>query len=277
MIHTDNTGFGPGTIVLAAATQPRFYEFLLSMERLKVPAGTRWLIERGCDITQNFNDGVKRSTGEWIWFMGDDHAFSDDMLLRLLAWNKEVVIPPTPCKSIPFLPCIMHGKGSLDEWEPMMPLYTWGELTPRLMPLPIGDFIGQAGMLVKRTVFEGWPAPWFKAGQQDPGRLQEDMTFCRELQTRGYTIYVDCTQILDHYFPFGITARLHDGEWVPALDNNSHIAVLPDMLGYRTDEGKTVIRKSMDPIPLTLGDQTLETPVSRVTWVQGPEPLELVP
>lgn len=267
MIHVEHTGFGPGTIVLAAATQPRFYEFQLSMERLKVPAGTRWLIERGCDITQNFNDGVKRATGEWIWFLGDDHAFQDDMLLRLLAWQKEVVIPPTPCKTIPFLPCIMHGEGNLTEWKASMPLYTWEEVSQLgLLALPIGDFIGQAGMLLQRSVLTDWPAPWFKAGQQDPGRLQEDMTFCRELQQRGHTIYVDCTQILDHYFVMGITARKHDGEWVPALDNNSHVMVLPDMTAMRTEDGRTAFRR--EQVPIVLGNQEKAPPPSRIRLLE---------
>lgn len=267
MIHIPNTGFAPGTIVLAAATQPRFYEFHISMERLKVPEGTRWLIERGCDITQNFNDGVRRSSGDWVWFLGDDHAFPDDMLLRLLSWKKDVVIPPTLCKGIPFLPCIMHGTGSLDDWKPTMPLYTWEEVShPGLMPLPVGDFIGQAGMLVNRSIFANWPDPWFKAGQQDPGRLQEDMTFCRELQKRGHTIYVDCSQILDHYFVVGLTARKHEGCWVPAIDNNSHVAVLPDMVGQRMPDGRTEFRR--DAIEIR-GGSDHEPPPSRVTWLDA--------
>ncbi|MGH9876287.1 MAG: hypothetical protein ACRD5H_01500, partial [Nitrososphaerales archaeon] len=80
---------------MAAATQPRFYEFQLALEQVMVPEGSKWLIERSCDIAQNFNNGVKGMIGEWAWFMGDDHAFVPDMLLRLLAHEVDVVVPPT--------------------------------------------------------------------------------------------------------------------------------------------------------------------------------------
>lgn len=240
MIRIKDTGLPAGTIILSASMQPRYYEFIVSMEQLKVPDGTRWLLMRGCDITQNFNDGIKKSNGEWIWFMGDDHAFPDDMLLKLLKHNVDVVIPPTSCKTVPWLPCIMHGTGTLQEWKASMPLYTWEELSkPGLLALPLGDFIGQAGMLIKKSVLKDWGYPWFKAGQQDPGRLQEDMSFCRDLQQRGYTIWIDCDQILDHYCVMGITARKYEGQYVPALDNNRHIIVLPDALAVRMEDGTT--------------------------------------
>jgi len=267
MIQLPNTGFPLGTIVVAAAMQPRFYEFSTSMERLKVPEGTRWLTCRGCDITHNFNEGVQKSTGEWIWFMGDDHGFDENILLNLLALGKDIVVPPTPCKTFPFLPCIMHGSGSLDVWNGSMPLYTWEELSvPGLLMLPVGDFIGQAGMLVKKSVLNGWEYPWFKAGQQDPGRLQEDMTFCRELQQRGFTIWVDRDQLIAHYYVMGITAKRHDGQYVPALLNNAEVLLLPDAVAIRTEDGQTKLRRQM-----TLEDTNPNPPPkSRVpTWLEG--------
>lgn len=264
MIHLENTGYPAGTVIVAAANQPRFHEFSYSMERLKVPAGTRYLIERGCDITQNFNDGIKRSSGEWLWFLGDDHAFEPDMLLRLLAHRVAVVIPPTNCKTHPWLPCIMHGNGTLSTWAASMPLYTWKELSVEgLLTLPTGDFIGQAGMLVQKSVFNDWHYPWFKAGQQDPGRLQEDMTFCRELQTRGFDIFIDCDQVLDHYFYIGVSARKHNGEYTPALKDGKQVIILPDALADRTADGQTRLRQVE-----SLDNGTLGQPQSRVpAWL----------
>ena len=246
MIFKDDTGFPPGTIVVAASMQPRFYEFLMSMERLLVPSGTRYLLSRGCDITHNFNDGIQKASGDWIWFMGDDHSFAPDMLLKLLAHRVSIVIPPTSCKIIPWLPCIMHGNGTLTSWKSSMPLYTWAELShKKLFALPVGDFIGQAGMLVSRAVFNDWPYPWFKAGQQDPGLLQEDMTFCRELQARGNTIYIDAGQILDHWSICGITTRFHNGEYVPGLIWGDEVVTLPDALADRQPDGSTRLRRAV--------------------------------
>jgi hypothetical protein len=110
-----------------------------------------------------------------------------------------------------------------------MPLYHWDELSGEgLFALPKGDFIGQAGMLVKKHVLDRIGYPWFKCGQLDPGRLQEDLYFCHELQQLGYTVYVDQEVVMDHYFNTGVTARKIDGKWNPALKFGQDIMVLPD-------------------------------------------------
>jgi hypothetical protein len=232
MIHIPNTGFPAGSILVAAGTQPRFYEFQMALEGLQVPAGTNLHIERSCDITQNFNNGVKTIKGDWAWFLGDDHKFEPDTLLKFLRYNVDVVVPITPCKIAPWLPCMMHGPTNPEVdgfWHEDMLLYDWDELsTPGLLALPKGDFIGQAGMLVKKSVLDKLGYPWFKCGQLDKGRLQEDMMFCHELQELGYTVYVDRDTILDHYFIIGVTAKRHKNKYVPALISGAHTLVLPE-------------------------------------------------
>ena len=228
MIHLDGSGYPEGTIIVAAAIHPRYYEFTLSLDGLAAPAGTKLHIERSCDITQNFNNGVKKMVGDWAWFLGDDHSFSPNLLMRFLQHDVDVVVPITPCKVPPWSPCVMHG--GEDGWHEEMPLYRWSELSgPGLLALPKGDFIGQAGMLVKKRVLDKIGYPWFKAGQIDPGRLQEDMTFCKEIQDLGYTIWVDQEVIFDHHAPIAVTARKHAGKWVPAIKSGTGgVMVLPD-------------------------------------------------
>ena len=230
MIHIPNTGHQAGTIIVAAAIQPRYYEFTMALECLHVPAGTKMIIERSCDITQNFNKGVKALEGEWAWFMGDDHSFAPDSLLRLLDHRKNIVVPIAPCKVPPWMPCIMHGPSDSSQvWHEDMLLYDWNELSGEgLLPLPFGDFIGQAGMLVRKSVLDKVGYPWFKCGQLDPGRLQEDMKFCREVQELGETIYIDQEFVLDHYFICGVTTRKHEGKHAPALKFGTSVVVLPE-------------------------------------------------
>ena len=230
MLHVRDTGYPTGTIIVPAGLQPRYYEFQMSLEGLHVPSGTKLLIERSCDIVTNLNKGIKQMVGDWIWILGDDHAFSPDLLLRLLGHNVDVVVPVTPCKTPPWMPCVMHGPADGEQvWHENMMLYDWDELSGEgLLAFPKGDFIGQAGMLVRKPVLDKIGYPWFKAGQLDAGRLQEDMTFCREIQQLGYTVWVDQEVILDHYFIIGITARRHDGKYVPALKSGQTVMVLPD-------------------------------------------------
>lgn len=229
MQHRLNTGHPPGSILLAAGAQPRFYEFQQSLEAIQVPAGTVLNIRRSCDVAYNFNRCVRDMKGEWAWFLGDDHAFAPDLLFKLLDYNVDVVVPITPCKTAPFAPCVIHGPDNGQLWDDNMPLYTWEELSGTgLMPLPKGDFIGQAGMLVRRHVLEKIGDPWFKTGQFDAGRLQEDLWFCHEIQNLGVTINVDRDTIFDHWFFMGITARRHEGVYVPAIKSGAVTMVLPD-------------------------------------------------
>jgi len=230
MVHRKDSGHPPGTIILATGIQPRYYEFQMSLDAVEAPEGTKLHIERSCDITQNFNKGIKTMTGEWAWFLGDDHAFSSDLLFKFLNHRVDVVVPITPCKIAPWMPCMMHGPEEGEPfWHEGMLLYDWSQLSdPGLFALPKGDFIGQAGMLVRKHVLEKLGYPWFKAGQLDPGRLQEDMMFCHELQQLGYTVWVDRDVILDHYIVMGVSARRHQGQYVPALKSGANILVLPD-------------------------------------------------
>jgi len=225
MIHITETGYPAGTVIVASGIQPRFYEFHLSLEALGAPVGSKLHIERSCDIAQNFNNGVKKMVGEWAWFLGDDHSFSPDLLMHFLRRNVDVVVPITPCKGAPWAPCVMKGP----EWSENLVLYRWDELSgDGLLALPKGDFIGQAGMLVKKTVLDKIGYPWFRPGQLDPGRLQEDLTFCRDIQNLGYTIWVDQDIIFDHHVPVCITARKHLDKWTPALKSGSgSVVVIP--------------------------------------------------
>jgi hypothetical protein len=258
MIHIPNTGYEPGTIIVAAAIQPRYYEFTMSTEGLHVPAGTKMILERSCDVTQNFNKGMQRLTGSWAWFVGDDHAFAPDTLLKLLAHRVNVVVPISPCKVPPWMPCVMHGPVDPDlVWHENMLLYDWNELSGKgLLPLPKGDFIGQSGMLVQKPIMDKIGYPWFKCGQLDPGRLQEDMFFCKELQDLGETVYVDQDMIFDHYFIVGVTTRRHEGKHVPALKFGDMVVVLPeakpafDPNTLPTGEERPALKWS--PLPRTL-------------------------
>lgn len=230
MIHLTDSGHGPGTIVVAAASMPRYYEFQFSLDAVGAPVGSKQLVIRSCDITQNFNDGVKQMVGDWVWFLGDDHSFEPGLLIKLLNHHVDIVVPITPCKSAPFMPCMMHGPEDYNEvWHEDMPLYHWSELSGTgLLPLPKGDFIGQAGMLVRKNVLDTLGYPWFKCGQLDPGRLQEDLDFCHRVQQAGFTVYVDQDTILDHHYICGITARKVNGTWTPSLKFGKDVMVLPD-------------------------------------------------
>ena len=254
MIHVQSK-HQPGTVLLASGAQPRYYEYCTSTERLMVPEGSRYLIERGCSVVDNFNTGLRKATGDWVWFLGDDHEFHEHTLMKLLDHDVDVVVPISPTKVAPWAPCVIHGPSDGRTWHPDMPLYGWDELSGEgLMALPTGDFIGQAGMLVKKHVLDAIGDPWFKCGQLDPGRLQEDMYFCHELQKRGYTVWIDRDIIFDHWFITGVTARKHEGQYVPALKTGGKVVVLPDAKGVRQVDMGTGVPRVKWKLPHTAED-----------------------
>ncbi len=229
-----STGHPAGTVALAAGISPRYYEFTQSLDQLQVPDGTIFNLRRSCDVAMNFNNCLRSMAGDWVFFLGDDHTFPPDLLFKFLDYHVDVVVPITPCKTAPFAPCVIHGPEDGRIWDDQMPLYTWEELSgDGLLALPKGDFIGQAGMLVRKHILDAIGDPWFKPGKLDPGRLAEDLWFCHELQEKGFTVWVDQTTIFEHWFSMGITARKHDGRWVPALRSGLMTMVLPDVQPFR--------------------------------------------
>ena len=209
MQHITDTKHGPGTIVVTAASLARYAEFWLSIEAVKVPYGTRLVAARGADIPKQLNEGVRRMTGDFCWFLGDDHTFDADLLLRLLDRNLDFVMPVVPRRDPPFVPCLLHGPMS-----ERMTLYSWRELpTSGLFKLPVGDGAGQAGALVKRTVLDKLGDPWFEGGQLTPGMLQEDQYFIKRLQGFGVDIFIDCDVTLGHIANITIVPQRHHGQW----------------------------------------------------------------
>ena len=210
MQHLPNTGFDAGTVVVTAASLARYAEFWLSLESLQVPHGTRLIAARGADIPHQLNEGVRRMTGSWCWFLGDDHTFEPDLLLKMLSRRMEgVLIPVVPRRDPPFVPVLMHGPVG-----PTMMRYAWGELpVSGQFKLPKGDSAGQAGALVPRRVLDQLGDPWFEGGKLTPGRLMEDMYFIQRLHDLDVPIWIDCELVMPHIANITIIPQVHEGRW----------------------------------------------------------------
>lgn len=198
-----------GTVVLAAASLARYAEFWMSVEGLKVPVGTRLAAGNGADIPHQFNECLRSMLGEWVWFLGDDHTFSPDLLLSLLDRQVDVVVPLTSRRNFPYAPVILHGPLS-----PKMRRYQWAEV-PRggVYQLPKDDPAGQAGMLVRKPVLDRIGDPWFEGGKVVPGRLMEDMYFIQRLHDLDIPIYIDCDHPMGHLATFELWPSRHNGRW----------------------------------------------------------------
>lgn len=229
MQQVSGSGFAPGTIVVAAHFSGRYHEFWLSMNDLKVPQGTKLNLAVSCDVAFNFNNGTRArlEQGEWVWFMGDDHTFSPDILLNLLKRGKDVIQPLVPTKVAPFRPCLMHGP-----YKKGMAVYTWDQIPGSgVWEFPNTDYTGQAGLLIKESVLRSLNDPWFRPGQMEPDRLMEDIYFCDTLHKAGHSIWIDCDEVLGHKADIESKPVRIDGRWVPGIVSGRVHLAIPDAVG----------------------------------------------
>lgn len=211
MQYTSDPSYTPGTVIVPSSSLARYAEFWIALEQLVAPLGTRMISVRGADIPHAFNEGIRHMGGEWVWFLGDDHTFSPDLLLKLLDRQKDVVMPVVPRRDPPFVPVLMHGPIASQ-----MSRYNWSELPlTGLFQLPKGDSAGQAGALVRKAVLDKLGDPWFEGGKLTPGRLMEDMYFIHRLHELDIPIYIDCDQIMGHIANITVQPLKHEGRWYP--------------------------------------------------------------
>ncbi len=189
-----------GTIGVFTAELSRYPEFAISLEQLRVPIDmirrepTHLIWARGVDLVRNQNNIVRGMRGEWLWILADDHEFAPDILLKLLGHSVDVVVPLVAGRRPPFKPVMCRGPIGAAHTR-----YQWGEL-PRsgLFQLPLGDLVGTAGMLIRRSVLDRLKEPWFECGQWDPEYVGEDLYLCKKMADIGVPIHVDCDQRMSH-------------------------------------------------------------------------------
>jgi hypothetical protein len=171
-----------GTVAVTADEAGRYTQFAISMQGLQIPDGSRTLWQIGNDIAGNRNGACAQLDGDWIWFIDDDHAFSPDLLLRLLAHNVDIVAPVCLRRVQPFLPVACIDADFLD-------LDGYG--SDGLVEV---EHTGSSGMLISRRVIEHVDAPWFTLHNG----ISEDVAFCRKARAAGFDIHVDLGARLGH-------------------------------------------------------------------------------
>lgn len=191
--------YGPGCVgVISGDDMARFHHLVISLDSLQVPKGSVYCHATGCNPARNSNNLVRmmleQPQMQWLWIMGDDHCFDDDILLKLLSRDKDCIMPLCARRMFSFDPVVMkefvpeEGKHS---W------YTWEEIEGFTEPFPVAAG-GSAGLLVKRHVFERMRSPWFEVGAWIRDDLQEDVFFTHRANKMGHTVYCDNEAFIGH-------------------------------------------------------------------------------
>jgi GT2 family glycosyltransferase len=198
-----------GAIILATGDQPRYHEFTVSLLHTMargIPMGTTLKWNRGLNLCPSLNDAVKRALEDgaaWCWFLGDDHTWAPDLLMRLWLHHAPLVAPLVRRRSAPF-DTVMSRDGE----RVVLPDGTRGLLSV--------DAVGSAGLLVQREVFEALGANPFEIA--DPYSQHEDVGFCHKARRAGFPIVVDTDLGMGHLATVEVwPARTTDGKHVHSL------------------------------------------------------------
>lgn len=123
---------------------------------------------------------AQRVNADWLLFIDDDMTFPRETIERLVGHDKDIVGVICSARVAPY-PAI----GELME--------------PRSEHLCRASQLGAGILLVRMSVFNRVPAPWFKhqwgvepaSSQNQDGELSEDLYFIREARKHGIEVWCD--------------------------------------------------------------------------------------
>lgn len=209
-----------GTVIVPTSGNIRYIAFYMALERLAVPAGTRLLLTESSELARALNDALAQMHGEWVWFVGDDHEFEPDLVMRLLGYNLPMVGPLNIQRIRPFGPVLLRGPSQAES----VPI-TWDEVPTGggLWALPADMYTGQSGLLVRKSVLDLIERPVFRIGQYQPDRLNEDFYFNAQLRAQGVPHVIDTGVVMGHINSFSLGAAVNDGEWRVTVSRNGHV------------------------------------------------------
>jgi len=118
-----------------------------------------------------------------LLFLDSDMAPPANMIVRLAGHDKPIVSALAFRRVPDYEPCIFKSVSDTD--AEVYADYPKG--------LAVVSATGMACTLIKREVLAKTPQPWFT-----PGKLGEDLSFCRRVTEAGFPIYCDTTLICKH-------------------------------------------------------------------------------
>lgn len=199
-----------GTIGVPVGSLSRYWQVYASLDNLKAPAGTELLFGEGANVAYNLNKIIREMSGDWLFIMGDDHRFKDDLLMRLLDQQVDIVVPMTCRRGVPFQ-TVLYKYAALDTSSYMT--YSWDDLS---QDYPQGglatiEAAGSAGMLIRKHVLTSMKDPWFEWNGE---KVSEDVNFCLKARSLGFNIYADLDQTFSHITPCELEPyRDREGKW----------------------------------------------------------------
>lgn len=194
-----------GNVGVICNDNARYSMFGIRLAQLRTPPNTKldWAVTS--DRILGRNSLAKRALddgAEWLMFIDDDHVFAEDMLLRLLSHEVEIVGGLYMQRQIPFMPIAYSAKTDDGVYVPIDLTGLEGEGLYRVRSL------GTGGMLIRSEVLRAIPYPWF-----EHGLASEDHIFCDKATELGIHVHVDLAVRLGHMSPAAIWPAYGEDGW----------------------------------------------------------------
>ena len=198
----------PGALVLISGELARYALCLQHVSRLAVPNRSMEIWRTGVLVAENLNrafDSVMETHAEWVWLMGDDHTFPEDIVLKLL--DRQVDVVATLCLNrVPPMDTFILS-AELGRMKRLGEMPTEG-----LYKLGPGETCGDAGLLIRRNVLEALERPFYNVLRSGSFKA-EDQSFTRKIQDAGFPVHVDMDNHIGHLTPVAVEPIVKDGQW----------------------------------------------------------------
>ncbi len=196
-VREDIRNYPPVVIALASGFLGRYREFDVDLHHLIVPPGSDVCLGLGVNVNYSFNQGIrtmlKNPDFKYVWFIGDDHVFAPNIIYEMLQRDVDILFPLVLKRSVPFQTVISTSADTGYKNVTLEDIEDWNGL------LDITCLnVGNAGLLVKRHVFEKIPEPWFECGKTHPEMGGGDLYLCEKFRMYGFKMHLDTEIRLGH-------------------------------------------------------------------------------
>jgi hypothetical protein len=141
----------------------------------------------------------------WLWFIDDDHVFDSAVVQRLLAHDKDIIVPLTlqrmPPHNILAWPHFDVPPTATDDELVTLTranLHRPFEVAPGTRGPVELSMAATAGMLIRREVLERLPAPWFESNRFEADGPGSDTWFCLKARRAGFRVWCDVDTPMGH-------------------------------------------------------------------------------
>lgn len=155
------------------------------------------MLRMGCDIIGSrvwlVREAIKRGATHLL-FVDHDMYFPPDSIKKLMEQDKDIIGAPYNFRQFP-----LRSTAVPTDEEPINGEY---RVDPETLPKETFKVktLGTGFLLIKLSVFEKIPEPWFLFGRNKEGELVqgEDTFFCAQATKAGFEIWADPTLGVKH-------------------------------------------------------------------------------